>query len=1208
MSDVIVQKALPLDVNTMPLKGVHLIEASAGTGKTFNITRIYLRLLLEKQLTVEQILVMTFTKDATEEIRGRIDEFLRVSLSQWDQLVLNDAYFQELSRSIKEQDIDNEQAKLLIKKALLFIDEASIFTIHGFCQQVLSQHAFASGLSFNASLEGDQNELLLQSSRDWYRKLAEDSTGDFNAIVEFWQTPEVFNRQFYRAFSHEGEIHVEVPTDVIERFQALASKAKHHLLADKTMLFEQLVEVKKGQEKEQRTLEFEQLVTWLEDVSLLSVEALKSLTVKSMPDKFLDGKRYSRSKAKVAINEAFHYAKAVKDELKSMAKKIAKSEALAVARVGIEYIQTKTSDKKKQLNTLSFDDLIITLSNCLTDEVTEKDNKQLLTSLLRDQFPFALIDEFQDTDPHQYAIVNNLYGRNKSLSEEDRESGLIMIGDPKQAIYGFRGGDIFTYLKARQSAEHLWVMDTNWRSTASMINGYNRLFYGNSLTANSGNVFGYGIDYLPVKPSPYAIEKQSLDTSKARAIKLVHFPTEEKKLNQSFRNEMAMWCASEILSILESGEAQAQDIALLVRDGVEGAELKSALLLAGLDSVYLSDRTNLWHSDQTFELLTVLEGVLYLENDRKFIACLATRLMGFDAESLLAIQHNDELWQNKKQAFVDLRDDWQRKGFISMALKLLHDHFQFDQATFERSLTNLLHLFELLQSKSQKVLNPQELIHWFESQAKNDFPEQETEIRLASEENLIKIITQHGSKGLEYPIVFVPFATRYKNPLRFGSRSLDLYNYHDDQGQHILSLSANAEALAGVEREANAESIRLFYVAITRAEQKCYLLAAPFDNFHLSPMGLTFKWQKDTDLAQSLHQLMVEQPEDFDFVSVPDIPPFHLSETLTAKSNNASAAVFSGKIERDWWLSSFTSLSRNLVNNGRMTRENEIDDRNVLEPVNFNQNNTREHLCFIIEKGARTGNFLHDVLENVSFSTPDWEMATHWPLKRFGSLPQGYQEADLYSWLTSVLTIKLSEYDPNLSLAALAEENCLKEVEFYFPVEQAHTNTLSALLLKHRQRVSSAHAREYGSTMPSFPGMGQLKGMMHGYIDLVFEFDGRFYVADYKSNFLGDSFDNYQIDGLIKDIQSHHYDLQYLIYSLALHRYLQNIIPDYCPATHFGGVYYLYLRGINGDSLKSSGVYYSDISQSELEQLDQLFAGATSSTTEASRKIEGETH
>jgi exodeoxyribonuclease V beta subunit len=180
----------------------------------------------------------------------------------------------------------------------------------------------------------------------------------------------------------------------------------------------------------------------------------------------------------------------------------------------------------------------------------------------------------------------------------------------------------------------------------------------------------------------------------------------------------------------------------------------------------MSNRANLMKSEQTEQLIQLLKGILFVENERYFSAALACDLLDYHPEKYHELQEDEFAWQALKFDFEQLRNEWLYKGFISMALKLMHDHFCITDENQDRVLTNLLHLFEILQTASQRHRQPQELLYWFEQQSRVDDPEIEAELRLESDDNLIRIITQHGSKGMEYPVVFIPFATRHKDPLK----------------------------------------------------------------------------------------------------------------------------------------------------------------------------------------------------------------------------------------------------------------------------------------------------------------------------------------------------------------------------------------------------------------------------------------------------------
>jgi len=1195
-----------LNANTIALQGKHLIEASAGTGKTHNITRIFLRLLLERELPIEQILVMTFTKDATEEIRGRIDDFIRESLHSWDELIVSDDYFLSLSANLADKGIGAREVKARLSQALLYIDEAAIFTIHGFCKRVLNQYAFASGISFNALMETDTQDITLEACQDWYRVLALDSENNnqaFKLVTEFWPEPASFINQFSKALTTQNQLQVENPEKISIEFKGLVEQAIASLNDNQAMLTTALIDVKKGADRELRGQELAQLIDWLTALSA-DVEGQHG----KMPDAFIDGRRYGRSKVKAELVEIFSAVNSVKKQYPDLGKQLNRAKALLVVRTGVYHIRAEITRKKLQANVMGFDDLISTLHHCLSHEPA-----MVLADSIFSQFPVALIDEFQDTDPQQFSILKAIYYHQENAA-------LYMIGDPKQAIYGFRGGDIFAYLSARNDCDYQWLMDTNWRSSAEMITGYNRLFYGNKLSDEAKDVFGYQIPYLPVKASPKAQEKVFAD-SQFNALQFVHFNGEEdgKAVKQSYRRTMASWCANEIVRLLANPELNmaSGDIALLVRDGTEAADIKQALNQCGLASVFMSNRANLLQSRETKHLLQVLQGILFLENDRLYTAALASPLMGFNREKLLQLQHDEQQWQQLKISFEKLRNEWQFKGFISMALQLMHQHFHLDVSDIndqggsaDRILTNLLHLFELLQGASQRHRQPQELLFWFEQQSQIDNPEVEAELRLESDENLIRIITQHGSKGMEYPVVFVPFATRHKDPLTFGTRKVSFIEYHDQQGTVQHSLDGSEAAKASMAAEAYAEAIRLLYVAVTRAEKRCYILSTAFEHFDKSPLGKTLKWHAETDIAVSLGQLVQDNPSEIalevleDYAAAePLAQQLLLSEQATALIAQPAVARFNGKIERDWWLSSFSALSKNLRHNGVSAPDRDNQELVLNNELENSANliiSKADELRFSLTKGAQTGNLLHDILEQTDFSAPDWQKSCHWPLVKYGAANLSEQvngPALLIEWLEEILHTPLNVNDNNgtgFSLATLELTDTLRETEFYYPMNSASSSRLTQLLTAHRNSDRNALGSSNSSHTHRvhLPSYQQLKGMMHGFIDLVFKADGKYYVCDYKSSHLGDDYSDYNDVAMRENIEKNHYDLQYLIYALALHRHLKYALADYDPAEHFGGIYYLYLRGMsNQHQHLGCGVYSREITLAELEQLDAIFAG-----------------
>lgn len=1195
-----------LDAHLIPLEGIHLIEASAGTGKTFNITRIYLRLLLERKLKVQNLLVVTFTKAATEELKGRIDAELRDTLAQWGKRDSEDAFYQNL-----ESVVTQEEASILLRSAIGDLDEAAIFTIHGFCKRVLSQHAFESGLPFDLEMEVDSAELKLEAVRDWYRVL-EATPDDFLTVTNYYPSPESFADTFRSLLGNTQPLEGSSPEKIIQSFRCKKAEACELIQQHADVVFRELIDSHK--DKTIREDEYNQLIAWLNS------EGLDPMP-KSAASVF-DGKRYARKQAeiKTELNQIFEPLKALKQQASEIEKEISRAQADAIITHALSSISQTIVERKKQSAVMDFDDLVTSLQQSLASETGEALATQLVA-----QYPVALVDEFQDTDPAQYAIFNRIY--NRPDCDQPCSTALYMIGDPKQAIYGFRGGDVFAYLTARDHSDRQWHMDTNWRSSSLMIEGYNRLFYGQAIPENlssaeqTTHVFNYGIGYIPVKSAPQA-DKSDFSRMFGKPLKYIYFPEDDNygksANNQKFRTVIADWCATEIQHLLsvtsEDGQEshntnvatqlQEKDIAILVRDRIEAEEMQLALSNYGYASVYLSNRENVFLSAEASELLLVLTGILLAEDDRMLIAALSTRLCGLDSQQLYRLQEDELFWEEHRNRFLALRKSWLRNGLMATLLNLIHDTYKPDCDRHERALTNTLHLLELLQTASQKHRQPWELLSWLKEKIETPAADSASELRLESDDNLIQIVTLHGSKGLEYPVVFIPFATRAKG---MGKQKPAYYSYHDEQTKEAKVYVGNDKAIEQTaERERTAEDVRLLYVAITRAKYACYVGVTPFADYQRSPLGLMLGLEKGDELLNAISTVVADTPlsaevinatiqdSDSDSDSGSDSEESRdnvLAEGVSKALLTVNTAVnthadtlhvtverMTRQIDDDWWISSFSALTRNLKHGvmAEPDRDNS-DESDGAEPQQ------QTELRFTLKKGAATGNLLHDVLEVVDFQQPKWPEALKKPLIRFGELEEDDQEA-LTDWLSECLNAELSD---GLSLSALSKTKTLREVEFYFPINDTPRRSLGSILQEHRR----------SSTFPQLPDGPALKGMMHGFIDLVFEWQGRYFVADYKSTYLGDEYDCYDDQQLSLNIQDNYYDLQYLIYSLALHRYLKQRIPQYRPETHFGGVYYLYLRGMKGD--RRTGVYFSKVDEALLNRLDGLFGNSVDSVDSA---------
>ncbi|NTS78561.1 exodeoxyribonuclease V subunit beta [Catenovulum sp. SM1970] len=1154
-----------LDAAEIPLNGSHIIEASAGTGKTYNITRIYLRLLLEKKLNVQQILVVTFTQAATQELKGRINKELRAAISKWHQPTDElDTFFKSLVNSI-----DFDEAKTRLDHAILHMDEAAIFTIHGFCSSVLAEHSLLAKVNFNLKLTTDTQAIVMQSIEDMYRRLALNEQS-YKTLASKHPSPQHFYAKYHGLITSQTSIEHQSLASIEQTLSELQARALASINDGAAVIESVLVDGDKT-----RLAQYEAMHLWLS----YPLEQLTTLPIEQDIKKFIDGRRFSRKPADIKVQ-----LKAALAPLNELIKAITTYPAACddvkaneLIKSLIDKIRCQVSTHKNTLNLVDFNDLITLVSEAVADE-----NKRDLTLALADQYPAILVDEFQDTDEQQYRIFSTIH------QSVDKHL-FLMIGDPKQAIYRFRGGDIHTYLLARSQAQYQWVMDTNYRSSEQVVNAYNRVFLGEAINETSEqiqtsfNVFGQSIAYQAVK----AHHKDSLfvvDDAERSAMNLIYFgEVEPGKVNPaSYRQHIADIFALEISRLLSdrnpiklSSEGQlsklgVKDIAILVRDKTEAVDMQQALTKQGLNSVYLSNRDNIYTTEHAQALYRFLQGVWHLDNQALFITALASPFIGLDENALMRLNQDEYFWETWRDKILDLKQIWQKQSLISMCFEALFKHSVLNQTNIERDLTNYLHLIELLQKQAQKFSSIPQLIDWFEQQINQPEYISESELRLESEKDLIQITTFHGSKGLEYPIVFIPFATRYKE-----SRRLDYMQYFDaDTGNNKVFLGNAEHIYQKYLNETHQEDVRLLYVAITRAIHRCYLGVTPFANNELSPFGLCLS--KPDDLKQAL-QLLCADNSNLSVIDSDAVNGEEKIDNIEQAKVDLQAKQFTHQIEKHWRMHSFSAMTKD-KHHISVLEHKELD-----EDEQGNVNKIESNLInFLYPKGAKPGLVLHEALEDMDFITPEWTQLTDKVLSIYGDKDDAGDISAVTEWFNAIIQAPLNS--SQFCLAQLAYEKTLREVTFYFPTQLGSTKQINQILSQCRGASGNDYIEHVSSQ--------KLEGMFNGVIDLVFEFEGKYYVADYKSNFLGECFSDYNSENMKLSMESSFYDLQSLIYSLALHQYLKQRIEDYDINEHLGGSYYLFLRGMSNQSEhQGAGIYFTPNQPQAILALESAFNG-----------------
>ncbi|HGF4914423.1 exodeoxyribonuclease V subunit beta [Vibrio parahaemolyticus] len=1188
----------PLEPMTFPLHGARLIEASAGTGKTFTIAGLYLRLLLghgsaetrhRVPLTVDQILVVTFTEAATAELRDRIRARIHDARIAFARGQSSDPVIQPL---LNEFD-DHKQAAEILLQAERQMDEAAVYTIHGFCQRMLTQNAFESGSRFNNEFVTDESHLKAQVVADYWRRnfypLPFTLAGE---IRQLWGSPSALLSDISNYLTG-APLSLSVPamkgsladlhTENLKKIDGL--KAQWRESQDDFLTLISDSDINK------RSYTKKSLPTWLEAVNAWAATETTGYDYPDKLEKFAQNvlleKTPKGSAPQHAVFEAIETFLANPISLKAP--------LLAHA---IEHCRVMLANAKNQKQWLSFDDLLTQLSASI-----DTDESELLAARIRTLYPVAMIDEFQDTDPLQYSIFSRIYLNNP-------ECGLFMIGDPKQAIYGFRGADIFTYIKARNQVSAHYTLGTNWRSSADMVQAVNQVF----ALPDSPFIYDSDIPFLPVKYSPNA-EKRiwTMGGQKQPALTYWLQEADDKPLPKGeYLTRMAEATASQIQTILtqaQQGQAclvngekqkavQAGDIAVLVRTGSEGRMIKQALADQGIASVYLSNRDSVFTSSVAQDLQRLLQAVLTPENDRVLRASLASELFALDAASLDALNNDEIVWENAVNEFKEYRKLWVQRGVLPMlraviskrhiAERLLEEGASSQGENGERVLTDLMHIGELLQQASNELDSDHGLLRWLAqsiSDAENGLGGSDDQIqRLESERNLVQIVTIHKSKGLEYDLVFLPFV--------FSYREASEAKYYDAANDRtVLDITGNDASMKQADKERLAEDLRLIYVALTRAVYACFIGASPLRNgrstkeptgVHRSAIGYLIQNGQEGGI-NDLHQGLTKQQDELDCVVVAD-PPQQLEEKYVAPQEeiyDLSAKELQNPIDRNWRITSYSGLVKQgshhvehdatiEITGFDIDSSEEQDEADLVEP---------ERSIFTFPRGARPGTFLHSLFEEIEFTQP---ATTEENTQIILGLMESEQLDEewlpiLQQLIDTVLATPLD--GKSLLLNQKAPSQRLVEMEFLLPIEVLSAPALNRVIQRHDPL--SAKAGDLG--------FQTVQGMLKGFIDLVFEHQGKYYVLDWKSNHLGDDVTYYHGEALKSAMADHRYDLQYQIYALALHRFLRSRLANYDYEQHFGGVYYLFLRGMDGRS--DHGIFAAKPTLEFLQEMDRLIDG-----------------
>lgn len=1114
------------------LQGSNLIEASAGTGKTYSIAILALRLVMEKNIPIQEILMVTFTKAAVAELETRVRLFIRLAHmacvgQKIEDKKINDLVLESIGH------FQRPEVERRLKTAILFLDETAINTIHGFCQRTLNEYAFETNQIFGsgATSEAELNLVLEASVNQFWRK-------EITRLeIELLRHLEAgFKREDLKQFAKNvlgGQVLVQlesyepdflelnkqkelvaVLTELEAAIEAVINQAKGYLDANYTDLMDKVLADNNAKKN------YPEL---LDNPDELFKEVLKNREIKYIKKIFGD--------LLDILDQAVGPQKELQYEVDVFVNKL--------QQFALEQIVKEVKELKERNSFLTFDDMIQKLHEAVVVK-----NHLSLRDALRIKYKAVFIDEFQDTDKMQYEIFSHLFSEAPSI--------LFFIGDPKQSIYAWRKADINTYFSAKKMVKNVYGMNTNFRSSDAIVAAQNAFFKPKS----DFDTFEYrgaadAIEYIHVDAP--------MDNEKGDFVSGIGVEKPISIIKESSKNKIANATAAIVVKLLgDNGygivskgvkhSIKPSDIGILVRSNFEGKLIKQILSKSNIPAITI-DETKLSDTIEAKEILYVLRAVFEISRSN-INKALLSNLSGLDLESVLTINEESVLNQ-----FKSYQETWIQNGVFVMLMRFISDYkvkthlLEQDHASGERQLSNVLQLLEILhKTQTFNQYAPNELINWLQKAIENSSAAgDEFEQRIESDEDAVKILTIHKSKGLEYNVVIAPYLDL--QPVVKGYPSFrDPVNSIYYFGNPRLMSEAQNSAL---NLQLQQENRRLIYVAITRAKYKCYVIE-----------NSSSRQKIGSALDPILRAVEEVKPDEIEFIN-----PIEMDSAFRYKSGHKKFPLDYAKAQRfdlkevNWRKLSYTYLN---------------PEHPIVPKLSsgIGQDVYGDFIFKKLKKGAFTGNLLHSIFENIAFNDRyHWDKIVKRSLKRLALVNQDLYNEHLLNLLDHVTETDLHDGQRSFKLSEVGNTLRLNEFEFDFCVKPFQSQAIKQL---STEKVPF-HLRNFD----------QLEGMMNGKIDLFFEHAGKYYILDWKSNFLGDRLEDYGQDEVWAAMDENNYHLQYHIYTSAVCKYLKMRKADFNYETDFGGVFYLFLRGVRKDG--NFGVFFHKPEYGIIDQLSFHF-------------------
>lgn len=1190
----------PFKLHSAPLEGKTLIEAGAGTGKTYTLAGLFLRLVVEQGLAIEQILVVTYTKAATEELKTRIRSRLNAAKHAFDGKPAED----DSLALLKEGSQDPQAARRRIADALTNFDRAAIFTIHGFCQRLLQNFAFETGHLFQSELQQDSAPLVQEMVADFWRRYIINAPHELARFaLQKLKGPDQLSRII--AYCAHPNIKVlpegikpslsaiapwRTAADRLQRQWTESGAGIAHLLKDPGLNARYYGKCEPDSHRPPYTHRQLRLLEWSAYLDQWNGKyPLEEKRVKYLGTSLL--KKYTK---KGHVTPEHPFFDMCDDSLDAQSRMEGQMERyLRYLKIRLLQQTRSVLDRKKQRkNILFFDDLLLHIHLALKGA-----HGDALVQAVRRQYRAALVDEFQDTDLVQCEIFQRLFARPPMM--------LFMIGDPKQAIYSFRGADLFSYLKAADTADRCATLTRNWRSTPSLVQAVNALFEAHT------SPFGFEqIRYHPAEaarqvtsPVPVPLTLWYLTRTEGEA--------PSKPISQDDATKaIASAVAEEVVRLLSAHREKIEpwEIAVLTRTHVQSQIIKSALSKRKVPAV-LHSAGSVFDTEQADALQRVLEAVADPHDPGKVRAALAQEMFGLKAADFHeGMEGNSYRWQQRWANFYRDHLIWLHRGVYPMLRAVMAREKVKSRLLClpdgERALTNVLHLAELLhEAENDHGLGPEGVVRWLADQRQSAVQGEDKQLRLESDADAVRIITMHKSKGLQFNVVFCPFT--------WGGIRMDkeAVVFHDasDEDRWTLRLGPDIppEEQLEARKEILAENLRMLYVALTRARERCYLawgrindteLSAPAYLFHgmktathlgdwLTPLADKMKSLTDTHFISELERLSRHSKGTIRIETLPD-PTEQVFDPPSKERKPGRRRTLRRPIARHRPMASFSSLTAAThgADDVRADSQWSARDASSQGEVTFEFDT-----LFSFPKGARAGLFFHDLLEywDQTGGRPGQQEALILSkLRAHGFDAQWHPAVDRL--LNHLSAKRLHSSGNEFCLSQVTLEQRINEMEFYFPLKRFSSEQLKECF----KRYGDADLHDAVGRRLERIRYAPEQGFMNGFTDTVIQYRHQYFLLDWKSNHIGHHPESYDPSALERCMVGEDYFLQYHLYTVALNRLLAQKVVGYRYERHFGGVFYIFLRGITADPAETSGLYFVKPDGLLISALDDIMIAA----------------